>query len=575
MDMIGRIRHLHARKNKSEREISRMTGLSRNTVAKWLHREVDGPPKYRRGEQPSKLTAFHDALRQALKADARRPKHERRTAKALYAEIRRAGYEGGYTRVTDFIRAWRQGEGQGSAGNAFVPLAFELGEAFQFDWSEEGMVIGGIYYRVQVSHMKLCASRAFWLVAYPSQGHEMLFDAHTRSFAALGGVARRGIYDNMKTAVDKVKKGKGRVVNERFATMCAHYLYDPDFCNVASAREKGVVEKNVQDSRRRIWIDATRIKFGSFTELNAWLGQRCRALWDEMRHPEHTQFSVAEMLEHERAHLMPMPVPFDGYVEKPARVSSTCLVSVARNRYSVPCERVGQMVSTRLYPGSVAIVADDTIVARHDGVVGHDGHAARVQPCADHLPHPFARHGISVARHRHQAGAGDPRGFLDVAIEGHRHGHEVRALVFEHLGHAELGVLGMAHLVPQRAAALAQPGVEFGEAAELDPGRVDPDASAAVLHVLLHYPFLPGAGHVAEVRVVQVVRAHGGKALVDDAPLALLDLVHRRLHVVVDAAARHAAQRCERPGMGIEQHLVALAGVGHQPEGPTGAQLHV
>ena len=74
MDMIGRIRRLHARKNKSEREISRMTGLSRNTVAKWLHGEVDGPPKYRRGEQPNKLTAFHEALRQALKADARRPK---------------------------------------------------------------------------------------------------------------------------------------------------------------------------------------------------------------------------------------------------------------------------------------------------------------------------------------------------------------------------------------------------------------------------------------------------------------------------------------------------------------------
>jgi transposase len=81
---------------------------------------------------------------------------------------------------------------------------------------------------MQVSHMKLCASRAFWLVAYPSQGHEMLFDAHTRSFEALGGVARRGIYDNMwtwgfaKTAVDKVKKGKGRSVNARFAVMCAH-----------------------------------------------------------------------------------------------------------------------------------------------------------------------------------------------------------------------------------------------------------------------------------------------------------------------------------------------------------------
>jgi hypothetical protein len=130
--------------------------------------------KYRRGEQPNKLTAFHDMLRQALKADARRPRHERRTAKALYAQIEAAGYAGGYTRVPDFIRAWRQTEGQPASAHAFVPLAFELGEAFQFDWSEEGLVVSGIYYRAQVSHMKLCASRAFWLVAYPRQGHEML-----------------------------------------------------------------------------------------------------------------------------------------------------------------------------------------------------------------------------------------------------------------------------------------------------------------------------------------------------------------------------------------------------------------
>jgi hypothetical protein len=143
-------------------------------------------------------------------------------------------------------------------------------------------------------------------------------------------------------------------------------LFDPDFCNDASGWEKGRVAKNVQDSRRRIWIEATRRRFGSFVELNAWLGERCRALWGEVRHPEHGQFSVAEMLEHERPHLMPMPEPFDGYVEKPARVSSTCLVSVARNRYSVPCELAGQMVSTRLYPGGVVVVADDAVVARYE-----------------------------------------------------------------------------------------------------------------------------------------------------------------------------------------------------------------
>jgi hypothetical protein len=254
-----------------------------------------------------------------------------------------------------------------------VPLKFDLGEAFQFDWSEEGLVVGGIYRRLQVSHMKLCASRAFWLVAYPSQGHEMLFDAHTRSFAALGGVARRGIYDNMRTAVDKVKKGRGRTVNARFAVMCAHYLFDADFCNVASGWEKGVVEKNVQDSRRRIWVDAQSRKWGSFEELNAWLGERCRALWQVIRHPEYKQFSVAEMLEQERAELMPMPTAFDGYVERSAKVSSTCLVAVARNRYSVPCELAGQRVSTRLYPARVEIATDEAIVASHARLV-NEGH---------------------------------------------------------------------------------------------------------------------------------------------------------------------------------------------------------
>ena len=246
--------------------------------------------------------------------------------------------------------------GTGGLRQAFIPLVFALGEAFQFDWSEEGFVIGGIFYRMQVSHMKLCASRAFWLVAYPSQGHEMLFDAHTRSFAALGGIPRRGIYDNMKTAVDKVGRGKLRTVNARFAAMCAHYLFDPDFCNVASGWEKGVVEKNVQDARRRIWLDAKTQRFNTFEALNAWLADRCRALWEEIRHPEHKSFTVGEMLEQEQAHLMPMPTAFDGYVETLCRVSSTCLVVVDGNRYSVPCEWVRQRVSARVYTGHIEIV---------------------------------------------------------------------------------------------------------------------------------------------------------------------------------------------------------------------------
>jgi transposase len=327
MEILGKIRRMSLRDEMSTREISRKTGLSRNTIRKWIEEGETAKPKYKRGSHFGKLGEFKPQLELALRADKLRHKKERRSARALFVEIKAAGYVGGYVMVAKFVRAWRGKTGSRLA--AYVPLKFEWGEAFQFDWSEEGLLIGGVHHRMQVSHMKLCASRAFWLVAYPSQGHEMLFDAHTRSFAALGGIARRGIYDNMKTAVDKVQRGKARVVNSRFSALCAHYLFDADFCNVASGWEKGVVEKNVQDSRRRIWIAARKMKFANFIDLNAWLSERCRALWQEVKHPEHTSLSVAEMLEQERQHLLPMPTVFDGYVEHFSKVSSTCLVVVA------------------------------------------------------------------------------------------------------------------------------------------------------------------------------------------------------------------------------------------------------
>ena len=158
MDMIGRIRRLHSRAKKSEREIARLTGLSRNTISKWLHEPVEAAPRYHRSEGTTALAPFHETLKLSLKVDMRRPAHGRRTAKALFAEIKTAGYEGCYSRVTDFIREWRAGEGMSVSKNAFVPLKFELGAAFQFDGSEEGLVGGGVYYRMRASPLTLSAS---------------------------------------------------------------------------------------------------------------------------------------------------------------------------------------------------------------------------------------------------------------------------------------------------------------------------------------------------------------------------------------------------------------------------------
>ncbi|MCK6407547.1 MAG: IS21 family transposase [Rhodocyclaceae bacterium] len=363
MNLLGKVRRLHYRDGHTLSEIERRTGLTRKTIRKWLKAPEGSEPKYRRQQHDTKIAAYAEQLTRMLEIDARRSPRERRTALKLHAELKAQGFDGHYSRVTEFIRRWRK-DSSAALKKAYVPLRFEPGEAHQFDWSEERLVIGGVWRKLTVAHLKLCHSRAFVVQAYPAQSHEMLFDAHTRAFAALGGIPRRGIYDNMKTAVDKVKKGKARVVNTRFSAMASHYLFDPDFCNVASGWEKGVVEKNVQDSRRRLWQDAAKERFGSFTELNIWLLARCNALWQEPKHPEYG-LTLAEMLEQERPHLMPMIAPFDGYVETLGKVSSTCLVNFDRCRYSAPCELVGQIAGIRVYPERIDFVAQDAVVASH------------------------------------------------------------------------------------------------------------------------------------------------------------------------------------------------------------------
>jgi hypothetical protein len=190
----------------------------------------------------------------------------------------------------------------------------------------------------------------------------MLFDTHARSFQAPGGVPKRGIYDSMKTAVDKVGPGKQRAVNARFQAMCSHYLFEPEFCNRASGWEKGIVEKNVQDRRRHVWREALERRWSSLVELNEWLAETCKQTWSQTSHPEWRQLTVADVLQDEQARLMPCPRLFDGYVELPVWVSHTGLIHFQKNRYSVPTQYVNQALSLRVYPERLLLVADSAVV---------------------------------------------------------------------------------------------------------------------------------------------------------------------------------------------------------------------
>ena len=252
-----------------------------------------------------------------------------------------------------------------------MPLIFAPGEAFQFDWSEDWAILGGKQTKLQVAHTKLSHSRAFIVRAYLLQTHEMLFDALTQAFRVLGGVPQRGIFDNMKTAVDRIGSGKARQINARFAAMASHYLFEPEFCNPASGWEKGQVEKNVQDARRRLWQPMP--SFADIDALNAWLEERCIAQWAGIQHGT-LPGTVADVHAEETPSLMPLGRPFDGFVEHTKRVSPTCLVTFERNRYSVPASFANRPVSLRVYPERIVIAAEGRILCEHVRIIARSHH---------------------------------------------------------------------------------------------------------------------------------------------------------------------------------------------------------
>lgn len=259
---------------------------------------------------------------------------------------------------------------------AYIPLSFAPGEAFQFDWREDWALIAGVKTKLQVAHTKLSYSRVFAMRAYLQQPHEMLFDVHEHAFALFGGVPERGIYDNMKTAVDKVIRGKLRQVNKRFEAMASHYLFEAQFCNPASGWEKGQVEKAVRDARHSVWQHAPA--FDSLDSLNIWLQQRCKQLWFDQVHPEDKQRTLGQCWLEERSHLMPKPVPFDGFIENSKRVSSTCLITFEQHRYSVPASFANRVISLRVYPQRLVVVAEAQVVAEHVRVFTRD-HSVQVK----------------------------------------------------------------------------------------------------------------------------------------------------------------------------------------------------
>ena len=367
VETIAKIRRLHFGEGMGIKTICRELNLSKKVVRKVV-RSGATEFGYKRTVQPRpKLGALLGEPDRLLATNAARASRERLTVMQLFEELRGHGYEGGYDAVRRYASTWKQAQGSGTAA-AFVPLTFAPGEAYQFDWSHEVVLIDGVTVTVKVAHVRLCHSRMFFVRAYPRETQEMVFDAHDRAFAFFKGTCTRGIYDNMKTAVDAIFIGKNRAYNRRVLQMCGHYLVDPVACTPASGWEKGQVESQVGTVRQRFFSPRLRVK--SFEELNALLIDKCIAWARANPHPEMTDRTVWEVFEAERAQLVPCAGRFDGFHSVPAAVSKTCLVRFDNNEYSVMASAVGRPVGIRAYAERIEIRQDGRLVGDHPRCFG-------------------------------------------------------------------------------------------------------------------------------------------------------------------------------------------------------------
>ncbi len=195
--------------------------------------------RYERSRQPRpRIDPWRDQLEGLLLENAGKAARERLTLIRIFEELRALGYQGSYDAVRRYAKRWRAERGAALA-EAYVPLSFAPGEAYQFDWSHEIVLINGTTVTVKVAHIRLCHSRMLFVRADPRETQEMVFDAHNRAFAFFKGTCTRGIRQQMKTAVEAVFIGKDRQFNRRFLRMGGHYLVDPTACTPASGWEKG------------------------------------------------------------------------------------------------------------------------------------------------------------------------------------------------------------------------------------------------------------------------------------------------------------------------------------------------
>lgn len=325
-------------------------GLDARTVAKWAEVE-QFKPRSCSTPRVGKLDAFKGQIVRWLDT------HPYSTQQ-IYQRLREIGYDGGITIVKDYVQLVRP-----RPAPAFLKLHFEPAEAAQVDWGEFGTIaVGSTHRRLSFFLMVLCFSRRMYLQFTVSQTSEFFLDCHERAFAAFGGVPRRIIIDNLKSAVLQRIVGVAPVFNPKYLDFSRHWGFEISACNVRSGNEKGRVESGVGYVKKNFLAG---LELTDFYAL-----QPAATLWvdtvADVRIHESTHQRPIEHFAAERALLQPLnPNGYDLARVVNVRANKQFRVPLESNHYSVPASYAGQLLTLKAYADRVCIYQAGNLIARH------------------------------------------------------------------------------------------------------------------------------------------------------------------------------------------------------------------
>jgi transposase len=337
------------------------------------------PPAKRspQGRPAPRLGPFRPLIDAWLEADREAPPKQRHTAKRIWRRlVDEHGAEVAETTVRDYVRRRRRELGF-AVGEVFVPLAHAPAAEAEVDWGRAWVDLAGVRTEVFLFYLRSCFSGAAFCGASLVETQQAFLELHARAFGWFGGVFWLVRYDNLRSAVTKVLKGRRRIESGRFVALRSHYLFESSFTTpgVEGAHEKGGVEGEVGRFRRNHLVPVPAV--ASLTELDALLLAGCER--DLGRRIAGRAVTVGEALAVERPRLRALPgEPFDASETATPRVDAKSLVTVRQNRYSVPVGLAGLRVAARIGAREVTISHAGRVVARHERLHGRFGTSAQL-----------------------------------------------------------------------------------------------------------------------------------------------------------------------------------------------------